>query len=101
MNIPKLTSDVSSHEAALIQGPWPKAYLLANKQLNRTMILPLFLTTGHGMSLNEMNPVAYSSGGGQGGSILEARVAILEAQLHIIPSLAARFGPSRSTQIAL
>jgi hypothetical protein len=26
MNVPKLASDVSSHEAALIQGSWPKAY---------------------------------------------------------------------------
>jgi hypothetical protein len=76
MNIPKLTSDVNSHEAALIQGLGLR-HILANKQLNRTMILPLFLTTGHGRSLNEMSPVAYSSGGGQGGSILEARVAIL------------------------
>jgi uncharacterized protein (UPF0335 family) len=36
------------------------------------------------MSLNEMNPVAYSSGGGQGGNMLEARVAKLEAVVEHI-----------------
>jgi hypothetical protein len=45
MNIPKLTSDVSSHKAVLIPGPWPKAYP-SEQAIKSTVILPLFLLQG-------------------------------------------------------
>jgi hypothetical protein len=83
MNILKLTSDVSSHEAVLIPGPWPKAYP-SEQAIKSNRDFSAIPTTGHGMSLNEMNPVAYSSGGGQGGNMLEAHVAKLEAVVEHI-----------------